>query len=99
MSELRAFMFKAKPDHLERWKAHARSRGKTLSGLIRYLLDADMGIVQISDLVYVPGEPADLPPPMQIAKELSQAVRATVQGKCENRVPKGSFCKRCGKIH
>lgn len=99
MSELKAFMFKGKPEDLERWKIHAHSRGKTLSGLIRYLLDADMGIVKITDLVYVTPEPARLPPPMQIATELAEAVKITIKGKCENRVPKGSFCKRCGKIH
>lgn len=104
MSERALVNFRAKPDDIARWKEHAHTRRMSLSSLIRELLNRDMSqspitvsgpVLRATDVVFNP------PGPEVKLEKLAETLveRAKSNAKCEYRLPKGAFCKRCGKIH
>lgn len=102
--EYRILNLRARREDVERWKEHAYKRRMSLSKLIRTLLDQDCDmsrttlttdgpVVKIADVVHVL--------PEKKVEKLAQTLveRAKSNEKCERRLPKGAFCKTCGRIH
>lgn len=97
MPELKLINFKATPDEIANWKGHARSGGRTLSAWIRSRLNAEGGTT------YVRPPLPEYEPPLTRTETaltaLEDVARKRKKGTCVNRLPKGSFCKRCGQTH
>lgn len=91
--------FKASPEQHAAWQDAAYQRRMSFGRWAREQLNNGLS-VSVSSPALVQGAP---PPEVKdnlegLARELVQ--RAKVKGaKCERRMPKGTFCKACGRIH
>lgn len=86
---------KVSEEEHERWKTFAQASGMSFNAWARDKLNSIHVPLPIEAGIrkeVVPVSP--LQPPMKLRAE----GRAR-KGECLNRLPKGSYCKQCGKMH
>jgi hypothetical protein len=96
-AESRLFNFRAKITDLELWHAHAAKKQMALGALIRQLLNRDMSQSETTAVTADAAAPVAVYPPDTALSRLVEKAKANT--KCERRLPKGAFCKTCGRIH
>lgn len=96
--ELKLINFKASVKDVELWKEAAYLRRKTLSGFIRDVCNEACELATVSRVSLVTPSPPVRKPAINVAQELLAKTTANT-GPCERRLPKGAFCKTCGRIH
>lgn len=93
--------FKATPGQVDAWKEVAHLNKRTLSRWIRDTLDAAVNGIALPPVPAAADNPAPLLKKAEaVADQLLERARSVVKaGPCERRLPKGAFCKSCGRIH
>jgi hypothetical protein len=96
--ELKLLNFKAEVEDIARWKEQAYASRKSLSRWIRDRLnEVHVPLPIEAGIDYVPVETKKSVE--STAAVLIERVRQAKEGPCERRLPKGAWCKRCGRIH
>lgn len=96
--EKKLLNFKASIEEIERWKENAHSERKTLSRWIRDRLNStELAVGRVIEIQ--PSKVVNVKSVESAATALVERVKKAKEGPCERRLPKGAWCKSCGKIH
>lgn len=89
---MKTVTLKVPEEDAARWKEEAHELRLSLSELIRQRMNGAPPIMFTTTPPFVGTTATNL-----VAQTAS--VTSLKSGPCENRLPKGSFCKQCGKLH
>lgn len=81
------------------WEEEAYRLRISLSKWIRDTCNAALGGSSVPVPPIHVYQPEGRKKPKAVAAEMIHRGLSTVTAECSNRVPKGSFCKRCGRTH
>lgn len=98
--------FRASQEDIDRWKEDGYLRRMGFSRWIRYCLDNYPGkngsVSSPSPIRVLPSAAPEVKERVSVlAEELVEKAKISKEKKtvCERRLPKGAFCKTCGRIH
>lgn len=92
--------FKASPEQHEAWQEAAYKRRMSFGRWAREQLDSGLELGTVSKAYIGVATPAPEAKPNleSLARELLERA-SQPKSKCDRRLPKGAFCKTCGRIH
>lgn len=105
MPELKLINFKVKESEKHLWQSCAHEEKMSFSKWIRVQCAkraTELRAGNSAEESVVPNDPVAGSTPAQPTTAIdivARAREALKRGTCENRVPKGTFCKRCSRIH
>lgn len=98
--------FKAQPEEHEAWKEAAHQARMSFGKWARLQLNRGLDSSTVEPRLVEPTDAGSTPVPAPVkekttalAQELVERAVASKNNKCERRLPKGTFCKSCGRIH
>ena len=91
--------FQAAAEEISSWDVAAKLARKSRSAWMRDVLNTAASVPVFVPPAVVPVEPSKVIETAVALKERAVEIANRPKTKCEKRLPKGTFCKTCGRIH